>query len=235
MSDPASMPPSTKTTEPTRQHPPTQEATPTPPTLERASPTLNERAQDIENARDATEMDILKHMHDVAGKYHLHYSTVRTTATSLVLPIGLLASITLLTNCSDGIRVPMRFLIFIIIATFFLNTLFARWSRACRHLERYYEEEMERNFGFAMQKYGFRHLFRKKIRKIRPVRASNKDPISPLARLSPYNPKTWLDPFVWSILVLGIVFLWFYDQMFHYACGGISLGEKTWLWFISHV
>ena len=43
--------------------------------------------------------DLLEHMHDTAGRYYLHFSTVRTTATSLVAPIGILASMTLVVNC----------------------------------------------------------------------------------------------------------------------------------------
>jgi hypothetical protein len=188
----------------------------------------NGGALELEHRKNST--DLLRHMHDVAGKYHLHYSAVRTTATSLVLPIGLLASITLLTNCTNGIRIPMRFLIFIIITTLFLNMLFARWSRACRHLERYYEEEIGRNASFNQNKHGFRHLFRQKIRKIPPSQIHAVS--DSLGRLSPFTLKTWLDPFVWAILIMGVVFLWLYDQMFHYACGGISFGEKVWSYIL---
>jgi hypothetical protein len=184
---------------------------------------LNENKEKIDISRDS-----LKSMHDIAGKYHLHYSSVRTTATSLVLPIGILTSITMLTNCHGGIRTPMRLLVFVIVSTLFLNALFAKWSRACRHIERYYEGMMSSDDMFEPQSHGFRHLFRLVIRKKGfwyPIWKKDKkeaflreipDNLRPLFF---WNPKVWLDPFVYAILILGLVYLYIYDQMYRYACG----------------
>jgi len=164
-----------------------------------------------------SSLDMFKTMHDVAGKYHLHYSTVRTTATSLVLPIGILASVTLLVACPHGgVRVPIRLLIFIIISTLFLNILFAKWSRACRHIERYYEGLMAQNAVFDANVHGFRHLFRFLIRGAKKAGL----PAVPvgLNTLSSWNPKVWIDPFVLAILILGFVYLYFYDFMYRHVC-----------------
>jgi hypothetical protein len=184
---------------------------------------VNENKEKAEISRDA-----LKSMHDIAGKYHLHYSSVRTTATSLVLPIGILTSVTMLTNCHGGIRTPMRLLVFVIVSTLFLNVIFAKWSRACRHIERYYEGMMSSDDLFEPQSHGFRHLFRLVIRnkgfwypfrkKADKVALLNEIPAN-LRPLFFWNPKVWVDPFVYAILILGLVYLAIYDQMYRYACG----------------
>jgi hypothetical protein len=100
--------------------------------------------------------DIVRHMHDTAGKYYLHFSTVRTTATSLVTPIGILASVSLLVYCQKPASMFAIYFLIFIIAT----TLFAVWSAASRSIERKYEEQLRSPGRFDPGTEGFRHIFR---------------------------------------------------------------------------
>jgi hypothetical protein len=111
------------------------------------------------------DIGILQHMHDTAGKYYLHFSTVRTTATSLVTPIGILASVNLLVNCQPPASMfAIYFLIFIIATTLFLNFQFAVWSAACRRIERRFEEQLTVPATFNPATQGFRHIFQANIK-----------------------------------------------------------------------
>jgi hypothetical protein len=100
-------------------------------------------------------------MLSTASQYHLHFSAVRTISTSLVLPIGLLASINLVAYWSYFGRVFLLFFVILIVAaTLFLNVIFSGWSQACRRIERYYEVCMGKDVPFDYTIHGFRHIFR---------------------------------------------------------------------------
>ena len=115
-------------------------------------------------ALKSSDVELFKYMHDTAGKYHLHYSNVRTTATSLILPIGILASVNLLIYRSQASSIfAILFIIFVYVTTIVLNIIFTRWSRVCRHLERYYELKMTGNDIYKPNEHGFGHIFRQLI------------------------------------------------------------------------
>jgi hypothetical protein len=159
--------------------------------------------------------DSIRYMHDVTGKYHTHYSIVRTTTTSLLLPIGILASTTLMINCNTtGALFPFLFLLFIITATIVLNMIFSRWSRACRHIERYYENLIDKQIPFDANIHGFRHIFGKVIRKT--TRTASESALPP--SLSWCRPRNWLDPFITSIAVFGLIYLIFYSVALNRTC-----------------
>jgi hypothetical protein len=154
----------------------------------------------------------IRHMHDTAGKYHLHYSTVRTTSTSLLVPIGILASITLLVNCPrGGYYFPIALIIFIVASTLVLNMIFTRWSRACRHIERYYEEMKEKGIAFELQIHGFRNLFHHVI-------VGNQQRIDLPNALRTTKLSNWLDPFVITIIIFGITYLIIYVFALRTVC-----------------
>lgn len=173
-------------------------------------PTSIPRSPDIE-AR-ATEDTYIRHMHDTAGKYHLHYSTVRTTSTSLLIPIGILASMTLLVRCPrGGYYFPIAFIFFILVSTLAVNGIFTRWSRACRHIERYYEEMTAKGIDFKLQNHGFRNLFHHVITGDQEIKDLPK-----VLRIRPLS--NWIYPFVKNIIVFGIIYLIMYTFALRAVC-----------------
>jgi hypothetical protein len=152
-------------------------------------------------------------MHDTAGKYHLHYSTVRTTSTSLLIPIGILASITLLVNCPrGGYYFPIVLIVFIVAATLVLNMIFTRWSRACRHIERYYEEMRVNGISFNLAHHGFRNLFHHVI----VGKQEGPDRLPSVLRGTKLS--NWIDPFVINIMIFGVIYLIIYVFALRAVC-----------------
>lgn len=164
--------------------------------------------------------DIIEHMHSTASQYHLHFSTVRTTSTSLVLPIGLLASVTMIAYPSFGCVFPIFFVAFIVVTSLYLNIVFSGWSRACRRIERYYESLLHTATAYDPQLHAFRHVFAvispmalsckaKREANSRYMECKNKDATFP-TRIK-WLSRDWInDPFVTSILLFGPIYLIIY-------------------------
>lgn len=118
-----------------------------------------------EPAKENDLAPLIRHMHDVAGKYHLHFSTVRTASNSLIIPIGLTASVLMLDGTDRiGWLFPILFVLFVVVFALALNLVFASWSRAALRIERYYERMLaDQDYlaahRFDAQAHGFRHLF----------------------------------------------------------------------------
>jgi hypothetical protein len=156
----------------------------------------------------SSDIEVLRYMHDTASRYHLHYSNVRSTASSLYLSIGILASIFLLINrLQVGRFFPSIFMIFVFVTTLAFNMVFARWSRACRQLERYYEVKMNSCKPYNSKEHGFRHVFRQIV-------LSSEYPNTPPEDFPPNV--TWkMDEFCLGISIFGgvytatyITFIW---------------------------
>ncbi len=166
-----------------------------------------------------TRDELLKHMHGIAAGYHQHYSTVRTTATALVMPLGFIASITMLTLCqdlTDGRFWAMALVGFVVVVTTFLNLIFAQWSAIARRAERFYEEELQAGRARPGEtQIGFRHLFSQLARPAGDARGGTADretwlghvrrallgaaPRKPRPRLAPigrFSRSTLRDPFL---------------------------------------
>ena len=112
----------------------------------------------------SSDMEILRYMHETASRYNLHYSSVRSGVSSVFLSIGVLSSCLLLIyRLQVGQFFPSFFVIFVFITALGFNLVFARWSRACRQLERYYEIKMGSGKIYSFKEHGFRHLFRQII------------------------------------------------------------------------
>lgn len=101
-------------------------------------------------------------MHDTAGKYHLHFSTVRTTSLSLILPIGILASVTLLREpCNQYLTYfSYLFVVIIVAISIRLNFIFSKWSSRSRSIEQYYENCIRDNVLFDPEEHAFRNLWK---------------------------------------------------------------------------
>lgn len=153
-----------------------------------------------EPAPKSSDIDVLRYMHEIASKYHLHYSTVRSTSSSLFLAIGILTSVILLINKTQvGQGFPSIFIIFVLITAIGFNLLFSKWSRACRQLERYYEIKMGDGTSYTYRTHGFRHIFRQLI-------LLKEYPNQPPQDFPPPN-KSWnIDEFVIGITMFGGVY-----------------------------
>lgn len=175
--------------------------------------------------------DLLKHMHDAAGKYHIHFSTVRATTTSLLVPIGIIASISLLLGCEKtGKVMPVFFVLFVILTTLALNLLFSSWSRACLRIERFYEMLMDKEGSYDAKSYGFRHLFYYITKgqqesgdsgihgdeQNSPVKTEISDHLKTIHWFK--SRAAWKDPFVFITITAGIVYLAFYVTALNVMC-----------------
>jgi hypothetical protein len=164
-----------------------------------------------EPAPKSSDIDVLRYMHEIASKYHLHYSTVRSTASSLFLAIGMLTSVLLLINKTEvGRGFPSIFIVFVFITTIGFNLLFSKWSRACRQLERYYEIKMGANTSYTSRTHGFRHIFRQLI-------LLKEYPNPPPQDFPPPNLSWNIDEFVIGVTIFGgfyaglyLLFIWLY-------------------------
>jgi hypothetical protein len=148
--------------------------------------------------------EIVKHMHGVTASYHQHYSTVRTTATSLVMPLGLVASITFLNSCGSAGMNPwwgIGLVAFVVTVTLYLNLVFTCWSRIARRCERAYEEEMLRfrDPGDGLP-IGFRHRFRR-VSGEEDWKSAMGDPI----RL--WQIENLRDPFMYGAALFSLLYL----------------------------
>jgi len=164
-----------------------------------------------EPAPKSSDIDVLRYMHEIASKYHLHYSTVRSTASSLFLAIGMLTSVLLLINKTEvGRGFPSIFIVFVFITTIWFNLLFSKWSRACRQLERYYEIKMGHTTSYTSRTHGFRHIFRQLI-------LLKEYPNPPPQDFPPPNLSWNIDEFVIGVAIFGgfyaglyLLFIWLY-------------------------
>ncbi|MFP4125085.1 MAG: hypothetical protein ACLFU0_00340 [Alphaproteobacteria bacterium] len=111
---------------------------------------------------ETRDHQLIREMRKTAGDYHLHFSTVRTASNSLIVPIGILASINLLGDCrAVQSASPILLIVFVFGVAFALNVAFASWSRACRRIERYYETLLgDDTVRYEPSRHGFRHVFR---------------------------------------------------------------------------
>lgn len=145
-------------------------------------------------------------MHNTATQYHLHYSAVRTVASTVYLSFGILSSILLfISRSGDDNLFPLFLLLLVYITTLGFNVIFVRWSRACRQIERFYEQKIGSGDRFDAL-YGFRHLFRHIL-----LRRATRAALPP-----DYPPKmawTWqsaTDPFLAGIALSGSVYIVIY-------------------------
>ena len=176
--------------------------------------------------------DRIDRMRIEAGEYHRHFSEVRTHTTSLFIPIALLGTIEIFKEYKDiPWVVPACFIVFVLVATTYINWVFWRWSLACRRLEEYYEGLLAHPaIPYDPKVHGFRTAFRRAAG-YRPRLASqaNKQnalagsaasdetknqsgPQHPLPEpVRPFDVGKWFrDPFLAGIIILGIVYLFGY-------------------------
>ncbi len=168
--------------------------------------------------------DTIEKMHAEAGEYHRHFSDVRTHTTSLFVPIALLGTIELFRDCGRiHWLVPLFFIVFTVLTTGFLNVIFWGWSLACRRLETYYEEELEKDgVEYNPERHGFRHLFRS-ITPWTPAKEQGTESEKAGTTLPKpvewFNYRKWFDdPFVRGIAVFGVLYLVGYMLLFTTAC-----------------
>jgi hypothetical protein len=173
------------------------------------------RVIDMSETRDH---QLIREMRKTAGDYHLHFSTVRTASNSLIVPIGILASINLLDHCraAQGLA-PMLLILFVFGVALALNVAFASWSRACRRIERYYERLLaDDTVRYEPARHGFRHVFRTVT--VEPSTAERRraeDPRYP-APLRPWVfPGKLFDLFVGLLVVAFLAYLAIYSSMLH--------------------
>lgn len=159
--------------------------------------------------------ELIRHMHGVTAGYHQHYSTVRTTATSLVLPLGLVASIEFLSLCATTRIGPwpgVVLVLFVVAVTMYLNLVFTRWSRIARRAERLYEAEMLDARGEASgAAEGFRHRFRRLSGE--PEREQ-----APRETIGLLDRENWRDPFLSGALLFSLLYAAWYVVAAGTAC-----------------
>lgn len=130
---------------------------------------------------DNPHLELLQHYHGEAAEYHRHFSSMRTGALSIAVPIFVISSIEIANNAGfmrtgGAFALAFLFVLILFAACHVLNIVFAAWSTNCRHIERYYEScidlATEKQFAGtaaspAAAAYddtrapiGFRHLFR---------------------------------------------------------------------------
>jgi len=167
------------------------------------------------------DRDLIREMRKTAGDYHLHFSTVRTASNSLIVPIGILASINLLDGCTAATRgLGMWLVVFVFGVALALNVTFAKWSRACRRIERYYERLLAaETMRYDPELHGFRHVFRTLLEdpttacRLRRADENYPKPLRPTLR-----PGELVDTFVTVLVVGGVLYLILYWQMLERAC-----------------
>jgi len=146
------------------------------------------------------------HMHNAAIQYDLHYSSVRTIASTLYLSFGILASVNLFVNRSqNGYGFPIILLLIIYLTTLGFNIMFASWSWACRQTERYYKQRMTTTDCYVGE-HGFRHLFHRIV-------LSQEHPEMASEDLPPKLGWSWrasTDPFFTGILIFGLMYIIIY-------------------------
>ena len=151
-----------------------------------------------------TRDEIVKHMHSVTAAYHQHYSTVRTTSTSLVMPLVLVASISFLNSCQSARISPwwgIGLVAFAVAVTIYLNLVFTCWSRIARRCERAYEQEMLRfRDGGDGLPLGFRHRFRH----LSGEEAWTSRIDAPIRLLQRENLR---DPFMYGTVIFSLIYL----------------------------
>lgn len=169
------------------------------------------------------DYELKKHMHSIASQYHLHFSNVRTASTSLLLPIGLFASVNMLVQCpKSAIFFPIFFITFIFLVTFLLNAVFSGWSRACRRIERYYEVKLNNNDGYNPEIDGFRHIFRVITPIFGKTQSSSSQPDNFPKPLRWFRiDGDWVDPFVIFVIAFSIIYTILYvialDKVCYYV------------------
>jgi hypothetical protein len=165
---------------------------------------------------ETRDHQLIREMRKTAGDYHLHFSTVRTASNSLIVPIGILASINLLGDCrtAQG-AAPLLLIVFVFGVACALNVAFASWSRACRRIERYYEMLLaDDTVRYDAARHGFRHVFRSVTVDPRTAeRRRDDDPRYP-APLRPWVfPGKLADLFVGLLVVAFVAYLALYAAM----------------------
>jgi hypothetical protein len=146
-----------------------------------------------------TDRELVRHMHEMCGHYHMHFSTVRTAATALIVPIGLGISVDLLDAGRAAVLGRFPYVLFMLVALLVvtLNVVFSAFSKRCRLIERYLETQLADGIAFDQGRHGFRHLF---------WCADGTVPgLDPRPRWT--EPGTWWDVFMWPTLAGAVLYL----------------------------
>jgi hypothetical protein len=174
------------------------------------SPVFWEEAMSNPSTARSPDAGAFSHMHTTASQYHLHYSNVRTLASTLYLSFGLLASVELFLHRSQSsYGFAITLLLVIYFTTLVFNLILARWSRACRQIERFYERKITTTDCYV-EEHGFRHLFQRIV-------LGQKQPEIPPDDFPAKLDWSWrasTDAFVTGILVFGFIYIIIYSVFF---------------------